>query len=157
MYCERRSKDGSGSDAITASGAGREDKGYIFEGCTIQSECPIVSLGRSWKRTPKCVFIHTILDHSRGSFVLSNKDIERWTKKGMTVLPELFGEYQTMDTEGRIVSPEKNEVEFIYKDKTKVINTILDDEQAEKYKPEFILGDWAKRIKQLITFNQPNF
>ena len=157
LYCERRSKDGSGTDAITASGAGKEDKGYVFDGCTIQSECPVVSLGRSWKRTPKCVFIHTILDHSRGSFVLSNKDIERWTKKGMTVLPELFGEYRSTDTEGRIISPETNIVEFRYKDKIKQMNTVLDEEKAGSFTVENILGEWTKEIIDQINMHNQSF
>lgn len=133
LYCEKRSKSGEGTDAITASGAGKEDKGFIFEGCTIKSECPVVSLGRSWKNYPKCVFLHTRLDYSAGEFSLESNTIRRWTVQGMMALPEFFGEYRTMDQEGRVVSPATNEVTFVLDGKSRTMNTILSDEEAQRY------------------------
>lgn len=143
LYCEKRSKDGSGSDALTASGAAKDDKGYVFENCRVKSACPVVSLGRSWKSYPKCVFLNTVLDDSAGSFELHSKDINRWTTKGMMALPEFFGEYNTMDAEGRVVSPETNEVEFTLKGETKRVNTILSPDEATRYTMEYVLGAWA--------------
>ena len=125
LYCEKRSKNGEGTDALTASGAGKDDKGFVFDGCTIQSECPVVSLGRSWKKYPKCVFLNTRLDFSAGEFRLEGKGIQRWTVQGMMALPERFGEYRTMDQEGRVVSPETNEVVFVLGGKSRTMNTIL--------------------------------
>ena len=125
LYCEKRSKNGEGTDALTASGAGKDDKGFVFDGCTIQSECPVVSLGRSWKKYPKCVFLNTRLDFSAGEFRLEGKGIQRWTVQGMMTLPECFGEYRTMDQEGRVVSPETNEVTFVLDGKSRTMNTIL--------------------------------
>lgn len=127
LYCERRSQSGEGTDAITASGAGKDDKGFVFEGCTIKSECPVVSLGRSWKNYPKCVFLNTRLDYSAGEFSLESSTIRRWTVQGMMALPEFFGEYRTTDQEGRVVSPETNEVTFVLDGKSKTINTILNN------------------------------
>ena len=132
LYCEKRSKSGEGTDAITASGAGKDDKGFVFEGCTIKSECPVVSLGRSWKKFPKCVFIHTRLDYSAGEFSLESNGIRRWTVQGMMALPERFGEYRTMDQEGRVVSPETNEVTFVLDGKSRTMNTILSEEQTNQ-------------------------
>jgi len=126
LYCEKRSKNGEGTDALTASGAGKDDKGFVFDGCTIQSECPVVSLGRSWKKYPKCVFLNTRLDFSAGEFRLEGKGIQRWTVQGMMALPECFGEYRTMDQEGRVVSPETNEVTFVLGGKSRTMNTILE-------------------------------
>lgn len=125
LYCKKRSKDGSGTDALTASSADKEDKGFVFDSCTIQSECPVVSLGRSWKNYPKCVFQNTVLDYSAGHFILENEKIQRWTIEGMSVLPEFFGEYNTVDTEGKVVSPESNEVTFTYHGTEKKMETIL--------------------------------
>ncbi len=133
LYCLPRSKSGEGTDAITASGAGKEDKGFVFEGCTIKSECPVVSLGRSWKNHPKCVFLHTRLDYSAGEFSLENNAIRRWTVQGMMALPEKFGEYRTMDQEGRVVSPATNEETFVLDGKSRTMNTILTDEEAQRY------------------------
>lgn len=143
LYCLPRSKDGSGTDALTASGAGKDDKGFVFEGCTVKSECPVVSLGRSWKKSPKCVFLNTILDFSAGAFTLENNAIRRWTVQGMMALPERFGEYRTKDQEGRVVSPEENEVTFVLDGKSRTMNTILTDEEAARFTKEYVLGEWA--------------
>ena len=155
LYCKPRSKDGSGTDALTASNAYAGDKGYVFESCRVQSECPVVSLGRSWKNQPRCVFLRTVLDDSAGPFGLENKDIRRWTMAGMSVLPEKFGEYDTRDKAGRVVSPETNEVTFHYKGETKTMNTILTADEAARYTMEYVLGEWGKTIENTIySFNQ---
>ena len=51
----------------------------------------------------------------------------------MMALPEFFGEYRTMDQEGRVVSPETNEVTFVLDGKSRTMNTILTDEEAQRY------------------------
>ena len=149
LYAERRNK---GADALTANKASAEDKGYVFENCTIKSECPIVSLGRSWRNMPKCVFLRTTIDKSAGEFTLHHKDIQRWTLPGMNVLPECFGEYMTRDVQGNVISPEKNEVVFTYRGQEKTMNTILTAEQAARYTMEYVLGKWAIEAKQKIVY-----
>ena len=123
----------------------------MFESCRVKSVCPFVSLGRSWNNHPRCVFLNTVLDYSAGNFELSNKDVQRWTKGAMSALPDLFGEYNTKDTEGRVVSPEKNEVTFTYKGETKTMNTILTAETAARYTMENVLGPWAEEAKETIA------
>lgn len=151
LYCERRN---SGADPITASKASGKDRGYVFESCTIKSECPVVSLGRSWRNTPRCVFLRTTLDFSAGEFSLQHKDIARWTLPGMTVLPDCFGEYRTMDSKGKVISPKKNEVVFHYRGQEKKMNTILTRKQASLYTMEYVLGKWANEAKTKIhSFN----
>ena len=156
LYCEKR---GKGADPITANKAsGDNDRGYVFESCTIKSECPIVSFGRSWRNTPKCVFLRTTLDYSAGEFTLHHKDVQRWTLQAMTVLPECMGEYKTMDTKGRVVSPKTNEVTFTYRGQEKTMNTILTAKQAKVYTMDYVLGAWAKEAKNKIhSFNQQNY
>ena len=156
LYCEKRSADGHGSDALTASGADKDDKGYVFESCRVQSECPVVSLGRSWKNSPRCVFLRTVLDYSAGDFALENKDIKRWTMQGMSVLPKCFGEYMTMDTEGRVISPETNDVTFFFRGRTKTIQTILTPAQAEAYTMENVLGPWVEEVNKQIQIHLTN-
>ena len=74
------------------------------------------------------------------------------------VLPDMFGEYNTMDTEGRVVSPAANEVHFTYKGVTKPMQTILSPQQAGVYTMEYVLGEWSKELKETIKiFNQLNF
>jgi len=139
LYCERRNK---GADPITANKSSESEVGYVFESCTIKSECPIVSLGRSWRNAPKCVFLRTTLDDSAGAFTLEDKGIGRWTLQGMTVLPACFGEYMTMDKNGKDITPKANEVVFTYRGQEKKMNTILTKKQAKIYTMEYVLGEW---------------
>ena len=155
LYCERRGNDGA--DYITASKAAETDKGYVFESCTIRSECPVVSLGRSWRNAPKCVFLRTTLDMSAGAFALSdNKNQQRWTLPCMTVMPFCFGEYRTMDVKGKVISPKKNEVIFHYRGQERPMNTILTTKEAKIYTMEYVLGEWAKEATKQIQIHLTN-
>lgn len=154
LYCERRGGNGGGVDIITANKASGKDVGYIFDGCTIKSECPVVSLGRAWNNTPRCVFLNTVLDYSAGEFSLYDKKIQRWNTEGMRVLPERFGESHTTDTQGRVISPETNEVVFTFRGASKTMNTILSPKQAGEYTMEAVFGSWVKEIEAIILINQ---
>lgn len=154
LYCERRGQGNEGADYITASKAAETDKGYVFESCTIKSECPVVSLGRSWNNYPKCVFLRTTLDFSAGEFSLSDgKNNQRWTLSGMRVVPDRFGEYKTRDVKGRIISPKKHEVVFHFRTQERPMNTILTAKEAKAYTLDAVLGEWAKEIPTIIQTN----
>lgn len=143
LYCEKRSSNGGGNDVITASNAVQSDKGYVFNRCRIQSECPVISFGRAWNYAPRCVFLHTTADYSRGVFGFSDEGkIARWTLQGMNVLPERFGEYNTMDTNGQVISPAGNSITFTYKNDTKTMETILTAGEAAAYAYPAFFGDW---------------
>ena len=134
LYCEKRSKDGGGSDCITANNSqiATADKGYVFDRCTIQSECPVVSLSRTWNDQPQVAYLLTTLDMSKGDFALSDgSKIQRWTIDGMNnCLPYDFSEYNTMDTEGNVISPKSNKVQFFGKAENEM-ETIIGYEAAE--------------------------
>ncbi len=159
LVCEQRAKNGGGSDALTASNCDANDKGYVFEHCTvkyaegIEGTKPIVSLGRSWNNKPKTVFLNTFLSDENGELVLvkeasAQKDkIQRWTLGGMNVLPELFGEYNSVDRNGNVVSPASNNVTFVLGSNEKQMETILTADQAATYTMEYTLGDWAATAK----------
>ena len=153
LYCERRGGNGGGVDIITANRASGEDRGYIFDGCTIKSECPIVSLGRAWREQPRCVFLNTVFDYNAGAFDVTDKKIQRWNTEGMRVLPDLFGEYQTKDTQGNVISPEANDITFTFRGDSKTMNTILTPQQAEKYTLLDVFGPWARTIQKTILIN----
>ena len=138
LYCEARP---SNSDVITASNADASDKGYVFESCRIQSKCASITLGRAWNNAPKTVYLNTVLDKSAGDFALPST---RWTTEAMNALPALYGEYNTKDTEGNVVSPAENNVTFTYKETSKKMNTILSADDAAKYTMEYTLGTWAE-------------
>jgi hypothetical protein len=155
LYCERRGQGNEGADYITASKAAETDNGYVFESCKIKSECPVVSLGRSWNNYPKCVFLRTTLDFSAGEFSLSDgKNNQRWTLPGMRVVPARFGEYKTRDVKGRIISPKKNEVVFHFRTQERPMNTILTAKEAKAYTLDAVFGPWAQEIPKIILTNQ---
>ena len=160
LICEQRSTNGGGQDALTASNSADSDKGYVFEGCSvryadnIEGTKPVVSLGRSWNNKPKTVFLNTLL---ADDLVLTKdadkqKDkIQRWTCGGMNILPEKFGEYNSVNAAGQVVSPESNNVTFVLNNDEKQMETILTAEEAATYTMEYTLGAWAETAKADAT------
>ena len=146
LYCEKRKLDGSGQDVITANGSKDElgDKGYVFEGCTIKSECPVVSFGRAWSDQCRTVFLNTLVDYSAGQFSFNSSDgkIQRWTKTGINTNPTFYGEYNTHLADGTVLTPASNVVTFD-KNGTVQMETVLTAEQAATYTMEYTLGTWA--------------
>ncbi|MBR4563547.1 MAG: hypothetical protein IKO26_03755, partial [Paludibacteraceae bacterium] len=144
----KRKKDGGGSDALTANNGPATDKGYVFEGCTIKSECPTVSFGRAWNNTPSVVFLNSLVDYSAGEFGFSDDSkIERWTKELMNpnAWPQ-FGEYNTHLADGTVLTPQYNLVTFVDTkngNATQTIETVLTAEEAATYTMEYTLGAWA--------------
>jgi len=148
LYCEKRNSNGGGSDALTANNGPATDKGYVFEGCTVKSECPTVSMGRAWNNKPSVAFLNTLVDYSAGEFGFSDGNkIERWTKELMNAnaWPQ-FGEYNTHLADGTVLTPESNVVTFVDTksgNATQNIETVLSAEQAAAYTMEYTLGAWA--------------
>ena len=147
LYCEKRKKDGGGSDALTASNADVLDRGYVFEGCTIKSECPVVSFGRAWNNTPQTAFLNTLVDYSAGNFGFESSDIQRWTKKLMNAGAwPIFYEYNTHLADGTILTPASNMVEFIDEksgNAKQTLETVISAEGAADKTMAYTLGDWA--------------
>ena len=147
LYCEKRKKAGGGEVAVTASNAETTDKGYVFEGCTLMSECPTVSLGRAWNNKPQCVFLNTLVDYSAGNFGFTKSgQIERWTKELMNkgAWP-VFGEYNTHLADGTILTPSTNVVTFIDKKDNNVtqdLQTVLDATEIAQYSYANFFGSW---------------
>jgi hypothetical protein len=169
---EQRNASGGGANAITASNADASDKGYVFESCRvkyaedIQGTKPVMSLGRSWNNAPKCVFLNTILDDSNGELIMTKdasqqKDkIARWTLGAMNKLPEKFGEFNSVDNAGNVVSPTSNEVTFVLGNEEKPMETILSANDAATYTMGYTLGAWANtaaadatQIRKNVFFN----
>ena len=148
LFAEKRKKDGGGQDCLTASNADALDRGYVFEGCTLKSVCPVVSFGRAWNNTPQVAFLNTLVDYSAGEFEFSDgSKIQRWTKELMNkgAWPQ-FVEYNTHLADGTVLTPTNNEVTFIdTKDgnKTNTYETVLSAEGAALRTMENTLGEWA--------------
>ncbi|MCQ2311679.1 MAG: pectinesterase family protein [Paludibacteraceae bacterium] len=146
LYCEPRKSTGGGSDALTASNADANDKGYVFDRCTVQSKCPVVSLGRSWNNAPQCAFLLTTFDYSAGNFSVTDDGIKRWTTAAMNHLPEFFGEYKTMNVAGEVISPQENNVTFTYEQSTKEMNTIISYERAKEMTYPNFFKNWDPAV-----------
>lgn len=148
LYCEKRNSNGGGTDALTANNGPATDKGYVFEGCTVKSECPVVSFGRAWNNKPSVAFLNTLVDYSAGEFGFSDDNkIARWTKELMNAnaWPQ-FGEYNTHLADGTVLTPESNVVTFVDTksgNATQNIETVLSAEAAAVYTMEYTLGAWA--------------
>ena len=153
LYAEKRKKTGGGSDALTANNGPATDKGYVFEGCTVKSECPVVSFGRAWNNKPQVAFLNTLVDYSAGEFSFTDgSKIERWTKELMNAnaWPQ-FGEYNTHLANGTVLTPESNEVTFVDPksgNATQNIQTVLTADQAAAFTMEYTLGEWAAAAVQ---------
>ena len=155
LVCEQRNKDGGGADAVTASNADASDKGYVFDHCSIRyaenitGTKPVVSFGRAWNNKPKTVFLHTFLDDSNGALNMvkeasADKDkIDRWTLGAMNALPEVFGEYNSVNAEGVNITPASHNVKFVLGSAEKTMETVLSADSAAKFTPEYTLGTWA--------------
>jgi hypothetical protein len=148
LYAEKRNKNGGGQDALTASNAVATDRGYVFESCTLKSECPVVSLGRAWNNKPQAAFLNTLVDYSAGEFSFSDGNkIQRWTKELMNAnaWPQ-FVEYNTHLADNTVLTPASNMVEFIdtkSSNATQTIETVVNAEGAAAITMAYTLGDWA--------------
>lgn len=163
LVCEQRNPNGGGADAVTASNADASDRGYVFNYCTvtyadnIEGALPVVSLGRAWNNAPKTVFLNTFLDNSHGELIMTKdadkqKDkVARWTLGAMNALPELFGEYNSVDSEGNVISPASNNVTFVLGESEKQMETILTADQAATYTIDYTLGDWSETAQADAT------
>ena len=149
---EQRNASGGGANAITASNAATEDRGYVFESCrvryaeNIEGTKPVMSFGRSWNNAPKCVFLNTELadDLIMTKDASAQKDkIDRWHLGAMNALPVKFGEYKSVDATGTIVSPTSHKRTFVYGSAETEMETILSDNEAATYTIDYTLGDWA--------------
>ncbi len=155
LYCEPRKQTGGGEVCITASNADASDKGYVFDRCTIKSECPTVSIGRAWNNAPQCVYLLTTFDYSAGNFsVTKSGSIARWTLAGMNSLPDYLAEYCTMNTAGEVISPVENTITFTYNKTTKQMNTIIGYEDAVQHTYPSFFTDWNPAINY-IPFPMP--
>ena len=139
LVCESRSATESknGNSTIAAPYPGESvKKGYVFNGCTIDNQAKEFNFGRAWGGKPKLTFLNTILkqpDEIIGT---------RFTVAGMNAVADDFNEYNSLDEEGNVVSPESNIVSFSYSGTINEQETILTDEEAQAYTLDNVFADW---------------
>ena len=152
LYCEKRNRNGSGQDVMTAH-TGKDasgDKGYVFEGCTIKSECPVVSFGRAWGDDARTYFLNSLVDYSAGEFSFTGSGVQRWTITGMNGNPKEYGEYNTHLADGTVLTPTSNVVTF-NKDSEVSMETVLSADRAAGLTMEYTLGEWSTTAKADAT------
>ena len=124
---------------ITAPYTDGTDYGYVFDGCKIVgSATDGFTFGRSWGGTAKCAFLNTILDKNAAANIAST----RWTTGGMNVVAKNFFEYNTVDENGKVISPAENIVKFTKDKEVSEYNTIITAEKAAELSLDKVFSNW---------------
>lgn len=133
---EMRKPDGTGECTITApaTAAGKR-YGYVFDNCTVVNHAAKYNFGRAWSNEPRCAYINTTLTDDK-------INPARWTANGMNVAAKEFVEFNSMDSDGNVVSPESNVVKFIKGENVNEMETIITADQAAEFTPEKVFPDW---------------
>ena len=136
--CTLTLEPGKGS-YITAPYTDGTDYGYVFDGCKIVgSATDSFTFGRSWGGTAKCAFLNTILDKNAAAKIAST----RWTTGGMNVVAKNFFEYNTVDENGKVISPAENIVKFTKDKEVSEYNTIITAEKAAEFSLDKVFSNW---------------
>ena len=136
--CTLTLEPGKGS-YITAPYTDGSDYGYVFDGCKIVgSATDSFTFGRSWGGTAKCAFLNTILDKNAAANIAST----RWTTDGMNVVAKNFFEYNTVDENGKVISPAENIVKFTKDKEVSEYNTIITAEKAAEFSLDKVFYNW---------------
>ena len=136
--CTLTLEPGKGS-YITAPYTDGTDYGYVFDGCKIVgSATDSFTFGRSWGGTAKCAFLNTILDKNAAAKIAST----RWSTGGMNVVAKNFFEYNTVDENGKVISPAENIVKFTKDKEVSEYNTIITAEKAAEFSLDKVFSNW---------------
>ena len=147
-----RSATGSTGDCtITAANTSSNLKGYVFNGCTIETESKTFNFGRSWG-TAKTAFLNTTINSGKLAAT-------RWTVAGMNSAPVSYKEYNTVDKSGNgMNTPASNIIEFTHSTGNNTMETVLSAEEAQEYALDKFFTDWAPAaIAAQETINTENF
>lgn len=127
-----------GEDVIAAPYPGSTVKfGYIFESCTIDNLANSFSLGRSWGGESKLTYLNTT--------ILQPYELiaSRFTTAGMNVAAYRFKEFNSMDSDGHVVTPASN-VQTFTKDKVSyTYNTTMRADSAQLFTIDKVFPDWT--------------
>lgn len=136
--CTLTLEPGKGS-YITAPYTDGTKYGYVFDGCKIVgSATDSFTFGRSWGGTANCAFLNTILDKNAAAKIAST----RWSTGGMNVVAKNFFEYNTLDEDGKVISPAENIVKFTKDNEVSEYNTIITAEKAAEFSLDKVFTSW---------------
>ena len=124
---------------ITASYTDGSNYGYVFDGCkVIGTEKDSFTFGRAWGGQARCAFLNTILDQNAAKNIAAT----RWTETGMNVVAKNLFEYNTLDENGKVISPAENTVTFTKDKEESKYNTIMTADAAANYALDKVFTDW---------------
>ena len=114
--------------------------GYVFDNCKVVDLAEGKgdwSFGRTWSNQPIAVYLNTALDEYAENALVST----RWTEEGRTNTdPLVFGEFNTMDSEGTNITPETNTIRI-----KSSFQTILTASQAAEFSYEKMFSANAEK------------
>lgn len=140
LTVEERNADGSGECTLTAPSTDTskgDSYGYVFNNCTINSLAEKFNFGRAWNNDPRCAYLNTTLLQPE------KLNSNHWTLGGMNVVADKFVEYNSMDANGKVISPESLVLKFTKDSNSNEYETILTAEQAEGYTLDKVFTDWT--------------
>ena len=145
IVTEKRNPDGKGRNVIAAPRTSVTRWGYVFDHCTVRNDVSTFHYARGWHTHPRCAWLYTTLESP------AKLEQERYEPRGMRTVNSDFFEYQTMDSEGNIVSPTSNVVTFTLNDERRPLETILKPDEARRYALKNVFPDWRpeKTLKKL--------
>ena len=131
-----RSATGSTGDCtITAANTSSNLKGYVFNGCTIETKSKTFNFGRSWG-TAKTAFLNTTINSGKLAAT-------RWTVAGMNSAPASYKEYNTVDKSGNgMNTPASNIIEFTHSTGNNTMETVLSAAEAQEYALDKFFTSW---------------
>ncbi len=136
--CTLTLEPGKGS-YITAPYTDGTKYGYVFDGCKIVGAATdSFTFGRSWGGTANCAFLNTILDKNAAAKIAAT----RWSTGGMNVVAKNFFEYNTLDEDGKVISPAENIVKFTKDNEVSEYNTIITAEKAAEFSLDKVFTSW---------------
>ena len=136
LSLEPRQTDLKGSRTIVAP-RGTVKFGYVFDNCNVVDLAQgngTWNFGRTWNNQPITVYLNTTLDDNAAATLIAS----RWIEKGMNNTdPVLFGEFNTMDSGGKNITPASN----IIKSHGGEFETIISAEQAANFSYEMMFSE----------------
>ena len=127
LSLEPRFTNGGGTRVIVAPRT-LTKFGYVFDKCKVVDLAQGKggwSFGRTWSNQPIAVYLNTTLDEYAESALVPT----RWTEEGKTATdPLVFGEFNTMNADGTIITPETNTIRI-----KSSFQTILTASQATEF------------------------
>ena len=145
LIVTEKCKEGAEKNVIAAPRTSVTEWGYVFNGCTIRNIVSPFYLARAWHTHPRCVWMNTRLETPEQLLK------ERYDPYGLRTVDNDFFEFHTTDAQGHDITPQTNVVNFICKEESRQVETIMKADVARKYTLKNIFPDWEpeKIVKEL--------